>query len=248
LKPSNVKATAKKRLLAALDAGTLQVPDRILQIEEELKELYREANEVAKEKYYKEQEEREKRGGPKGGDRFPHTEMLFKSIIGASSFEQACEFIEQGKKQHLKAEDYTATFDLSCPTAVSEWPDHCDPLSIYLQLGVHEGALWGRYDLGIFSGIVLFSHIPTVSNEFVPCSWRGRKYKEGMSFGKDCTGKIAFLPNRRLAGTLNVYGDLAFGGIGWGSKVTTEVVKGCKDEWGEFNERQRDYEARMLLF
>jgi len=254
LKPSNVKATAKKRLLAELDAGTLEVPNRILQIEEELKMLYHEANEVAEEKYYKEKEEQDKgeEGQDKGEasesesiDELQSAEVAFEEITGASSFKQSCKLIEQGKRERLKVGDYTGCFEVSCPTVVSEWPDHCDSDSLTLELGVHGKALWGKYDLGMFSGIILFSRIPTVSNEFVPCSWRGRENGEGeMSFGEYCTGTIAFLPNRKLAGTLSVYGDLAFAGTGWGSKVSSEEVKSWKNEWEEFNDDRYEYERR----
>lgn len=59
LKPSKYKATAKKHLLEALEAGRLEVPEHIPELEFQLREMYQVANEKAKAKYYEEKEERE---------------------------------------------------------------------------------------------------------------------------------------------------------------------------------------------
>ncbi|KDQ13846.1 hypothetical protein BOTBODRAFT_33284 [Botryobasidium botryosum FD-172 SS1] len=262
LKPSNTKATAKKRLLAALDEGTLEVPEDILQLEEELRALYHEANEVAKAKHDAgeqdpeqdelqgsegtEEEEPEEEGSEGGDEDDAQRAGVFEEITGATSFAKACKIIEEGKKERLKVADYTGLFEICCPTVVAEWPDMCDADSLVLELGVHGKALWGKYDLGMYTGIIQFSRLPTVTNEFIPCLWRGRENAEGqMSFGDSCTGKVAFLPGRKLAGTINAYGDLAFAGTGVpSSKISADEIKGWKAEWEEFTEEKYEEENR----
>ena len=102
-------------------------------------------------------------------------------------------------------------YDLSCPTISSEW-SNLSYIPTDFTLTLSGTAIWGSYDLGMFTGIL---HLPTrpweASGEQFPFLWRGRDRGEGeMSFGEGCQGEIAFLGDGVVEGWIGVYGDCHF--------------------------------------
>ena len=126
-------------------------------------------------------------------------------------------------------------YDLNCPTVEREWG--CPDPTIILAL---DGtAIWGAYDLGIFTGILSLPHRPwQASDERLPFTWRGSEHGEGeMSFGDGCEGEISFLGNGRIEGWIGVYGRCKFEGVRRVEAGTNvRSARSMRDEWGGYNQ------------
>lgn len=131
-------------------------------------------------------------------------------------------------------------YDVSCPTVEGEWD--CTDLTIILAL---DGtAIWGAYDLGMFSGILFLPQRPwqASDDETLPFTWRGRETGEGeMSFGHGCDGEVSFLGNGRIEGWIGVYGRCAFEGVRRAEAGTAvRSARSMRDEWGGYNQLAYD--------
>ena len=130
-------------------------------------------------------------------------------------------------------------YDVSCSTVEHEWD--CTDLTIVLAL---DGtAVWGAYDLGMFSGILFLSQRPwQASDEPLPFTWRGREHGEGeMSFGHGCKGEITFLGNGKIEGWIGVYGRCAFEGVRRAEAGTAvRSARSLRDEWAGYNQEAYD--------
>ena len=129
-------------------------------------------------------------------------------------------------------------YDISCLEVSSEWPSYGRDLTLTLTLDTP--ALWGAYDFGMFSGVLLLPNRPLSASaeNALPLTWRGRENGEGeMSFGERCTGEIKFLGGGRIEGWMSVYGQLEFTGMrrtGPGAPVRT--ARSMRAEWEGYND------------
>ena len=129
--------------------------------------------------------------------------------------------------------------DVYCSTVEREWD--CTDLTIVLALDCT--AVWGAYDLGMFSGILSISQRPCqASDEPLPFTWRGREHGEGeMSFGHCCKGEITFLENGKIEGWIGVYGRCAFEGVKRAEAGTAvRSARSLRDEWAGYNQEAYD--------
>ena len=122
-------------------------------------------------------------------------------------------------------------YDVSCPSIEGEWD--CTDLTIILTL---DGtAVWGAYDLGMFSGILFLPQRPyQASDVTLPFTWRSREEGEGeMSSGQ---GEISFLGNNRIEGWIGVYGRCKFEGVRRAEAGTAvRSARTMKEEWAGYD-------------
>ena len=133
-------------------------------------------------------------------------------------------------------------YEINCPYITREWD--CHDLSLVLCLDSPK--VWGAYDFGMFSGIILMPSRPYRASETpIPCQWAGRENGEGeMTFGDDCVGNIAFLGDGRIQGTLELLGKCDFTGIRRPSPPSAvRAAASMRAEWEGYNleayERER---------
>ena len=137
-------------------------------------------------------------------------------------------------------------YNIECPTMREQFSDNFDPDSLSLILTLDGPRIWGAYDFGQYSGVLLLENRPySASNEALPVKWRGRENGEGeMSFGDHCYGDIAFHGNGRITGMLNFYGDCGFSGTRQpGPGTALRPAASMKEEWGGYNDSSYSYEA-----
>ncbi|MCJ1450160.1 hypothetical protein MMC28_000489 [Mycoblastus sanguinarius] len=137
-------------------------------------------------------------------------------------------------------------YDIECPTMREQFGDNFDPDSLSLILTLDGPRIWGAYDFGQFSGILLLENRPySASDEALPIKWRGRENGEGeMDFGDHCYGEIAFQGNGQITGMLNLFGDCEFFGKrqpGPGTAIRPAASMG--QEWDGYNDSVYNDEA-----
>ena len=138
-------------------------------------------------------------------------------------------------------------YNIECPTLEEQFSENFDPDGRSLILTLDGPRIWGAYDFGQFSGILLLENRPhSASNEALPIKWRGREEGEGeMSFGDDCYGHIAFQGNGRITGMLNLFGDCEFFGKRQpGPRVALRSAASMRQEWESYNAHAYSYEER----
>lgn len=132
-------------------------------------------------------------------------------------------------------------YEITCPYITQEWD--CHDLSLTLTLDSPK--VWGAYDFGMFSGIILIPKRPYGASETpIPCQWAGRENGEGeMTFGEDCVGEIAFLGDGRIRGTLRLLGECEFTGVRRpGPPTTLRTAASMRAEWEGYNEDEYEQE------
>lgn len=132
-------------------------------------------------------------------------------------------------------------YEITCPYITQEWD--CHDLSLTLTLDSPK--VWGAYDFGMFSGIILIPKRPYGASETpIPCQWAGRENGEGeMTFGEDCVGEIAFLGDGRIRGTLRLLGECEFTGVRRpGPPTTLRTAASIRTEWEGYNEDEYEQE------
>ncbi|KAL8650669.1 MAG: hypothetical protein Q9210_003698 [Variospora velana] len=133
------------------------------------------------------------------------------------------------------------TYDISCPAIEQEW----DYDGFTLILTLESPFVWGEYDLGMFSGLLLMPERPySASTQELPFTWRGRDNGEGESrFGDDCHGGITFLGDGQIQGWINVYGDCHFEGTRrWGPGTHARSARSLHIEWDQYNDDEYERE------
>lgn len=126
-------------------------------------------------------------------------------------------------------------YEITCPYITQEW--NCHDLSLTLCLDSPK--VWGAYDFGMFSGIILIPKRPYRASETpISCQWAGRENGEGeMTFGDDCVGEIAFLGGGRIRGTLRLLGECDFTGTRQpGPPSASRSAASMRAEWEGYNE------------
>ncbi|OJD11327.1 hypothetical protein AJ78_07879 [Emergomyces pasteurianus Ep9510] len=128
-----------------------------------------------------------------------------------------------------------------------EWSMYDDhPFTLILTL--HQNALWGAYDFGMFSGVLYIPQRPWESSadkkyEF---SWRGRENSEGQVSFDDSRQKgwIRFLGNGRIDGMIGVYGKARFSGVRVSGEQTRSErdAASLREEWDRYSQEVYEYE------
>jgi hypothetical protein len=117
-----------------------------------------------------------------------------------------------------------------------------DDFDLVLTLSGRE--LWGKFDLGIISGILRFQERPwESSHEGIPFTWRGEETEGQIWYGNNHHGWIKFLGDGRIEGELD-YMKLDFGGrraSGQGTRSEVDARE-MQREWDGYSEQE--YERR----
>lgn len=133
-------------------------------------------------------------------------------------------------------------YKIDCPYVTRQW-GHRNFELIFTLSG---SELWGRFKLGVVSGVMRFDERPwQSSHEALDFKWRGRERDGPMMYGNGNVGWIKFLGDGRIEGLVD-YMNIRFKGnrvTGQGTK--SEVDAGTmRDEWDGYNEREYERENR----
>ncbi|KAK5635209.1 hypothetical protein RRF57_010921 [Xylaria bambusicola] len=115
-----------------------------------------------------------------------------------------------------------------------------------LVLTLSGNKLWGKFDLGIVTGILHFDERPwESSDEPVPFTWRGEETDGPVWYGNNNNGWIRFLGNGRIEGQLD-YMSLDFGGTRASGQSTRSPIdaQSMQYEWNGYNEQEYDRQNR----
>lgn len=97
----------------------------------------------------------------------------------------------------------TGTYNITCPQIEAEY--QLDPSDLRLNLCVdnHSGKVWGGFELGPQSGVLLIADGNDVSPDVsFNLGWRARKADTGrLTFGRGCFGEIVFFGERQVRAT-----------------------------------------------
>ncbi|KAI1132529.1 hypothetical protein F5Y10DRAFT_230788 [Nemania abortiva] len=127
-------------------------------------------------------------------------------------------------------------YDIFSNEVNSQWGD--DDFDLVLTLSGRE--LWGKFDLGIVSGILHFSERPWQSSyDRVPFTWRGEEREGQIWYGNNNRGWITFLGDGRIEGELD-YMSLDFSGeriSGQGTRSGVDAQT-MRREWDGYSEQE----------
>ncbi|KAK7691532.1 hypothetical protein QCA50_004931 [Cerrena zonata] len=231
LKPLKTKAAAKKHLLAAFGSDqTLRVPDHIVQLENELKDLYARSNAQAKIRYENEKREREIAEKKRWEDLRKKQERIEADVVAASkpnvqatskkrkSQNDGNSNPSKGRKKKngepsgsqnsdLTSLDLSGLWDIACPSLAEEYSGYSAEMTMKMSTSrgsLKDGHLWISFDFGVISGVMRCQALPLPANSTLSFEWRGSESGEGqMTFESINKGTITFLGNGKLKGVLN---------------------------------------------
>ncbi|KAI0552825.1 hypothetical protein F4679DRAFT_534047 [Xylaria curta] len=127
-------------------------------------------------------------------------------------------------------------YDIFSHEANGQWG--CDDFDLVLTLSGRE--LWGKFDLGIISGILHFNERPWDSSEDrVPFTWRGEEREGQIWYGNNHRGWIKFLGDGRIEGELD-YMSLDFSGERVSGRNTRSEIdaQSMRREWDGYSEEE----------
>lgn len=133
-------------------------------------------------------------------------------------------------------------YDIFSREVNSQWD--CEDFDLVLTINGNK--LWGKFDLGIVSGIMYFEERPwESSNDDVPFIWRGEERDGPVWYGNNNGGYIRFLGNGRIEGELD-YMRLDFGGTRLSGQSTRSPVdaQSMQYEWNGYSEEEYDRQNR----
>ncbi|KLP05472.1 uncharacterized protein Y057_6016 [Fusarium fujikuroi] len=112
-----------------------------------------------------------------------------------------------------------------------------DPDEFQLTLTISGNRLWGKFDLGVYKGVLLFEERPMrSSHDRVWFKWRGREDQGPIMYGDRNEGWMEFLGDGRIEGWLN-HQSLSFQarrlpGQGTRSSIDARTLQ---DEWNGYS-------------
>ncbi|KAI0194783.1 hypothetical protein EV127DRAFT_333307 [Xylaria flabelliformis] len=127
-------------------------------------------------------------------------------------------------------------YNISSNEVTGQWGH--DDLDLVLTLSGRE--LWGKFDLGIISGILHFNERPwESSHDRVPFTWRGEETEGQIWYGNNHRGWIKFLGDGRIEGELD-YMSLDFGGDRVSGQSTRSEIdaQSMRREWDGYSEEE----------
>ncbi|KAI1656238.1 hypothetical protein F4813DRAFT_364762 [Daldinia decipiens] len=106
--------------------------------------------------------------------------------------------------------------------------------------------LWGRFDLGIVSGVMRLPQRPWQSStESLRFTWRGQELEGPMMYGDSNHGSMRFLGGGKVEGELDWMG-ITFEGnrvVGQGTRSEVDISR-MRTEWEGYNEDEYERENR----
>jgi hypothetical protein len=96
----------------------------------------------------------------------------------------------------------TGVWNVSCPQLEDQSPEHIGTLRLFLCVDSHAGKIWGGFELGWKSGVVLIADYSGAPDATMSFGWRSRDSRRGgLDFGRNCHGQIEFVGGGKLGGT-----------------------------------------------
>ncbi|KZV67844.1 hypothetical protein PENSPDRAFT_736316 [Peniophora sp. CONT] len=262
LKPLKTRPAAKKALLAAFGSGrSLSVSEKVNDVENELKELWRVENEKAQVRYEQGREERGKlKAAAAKKELERRADIKFKRVAILAEFGEDESSMKAGPSRKRKATDdgnaplkkvkvsdsgkklpdteCKGEFAIVAPYLAEQWPqDASDNLKLTLSPSRGTGKhLWGSFNFGVVKGIIRGGAPPTTTGGTVTFKWRGYETGEGeMQFDDDNKGTLTFLGNGKVRGTMEGGFMEKFNFLGLQDHETLHRVV-----WGKRVERWKD--------
>ncbi|KAI1652062.1 uncharacterized protein F4817DRAFT_321955 [Daldinia loculata] len=131
---------------------------------------------------------------------------------------------------------------LTSDFVTSEW-GHINFSLVFTLSGTE---LWGRFDLGIVSGVMRLPQRPWQSStESLGFTWRGQELEGPMIYGDSNHGSIRFLGGGKVEGKLDWMG-ITFEGsrvVGQGTRSEVDMSR-MRAEWEGYNEDEYERENR----
>ncbi|KAH7307963.1 hypothetical protein B0I35DRAFT_483258 [Stachybotrys elegans] len=138
-------------------------------------------------------------------------------------------------------------YDIRCPGVADGWDMFSDG-RFELVLTLEGSKLWGRFDLGIVSGVLKLPSRPwDSSHEELEFLWRGRENEGPIIYGDDNTGSIAFLGDGKIQGQIYTqFGNWGFRGLRVASQGTASRISSweMKRLWDQHSEEE--YERKRV--
>ncbi|KAF9769899.1 hypothetical protein IL306_012616, partial [Fusarium sp. DS 682] len=114
-----------------------------------------------------------------------------------------------------------------------------DPDEFELTLTISGNKLWGRFNLGVYEGVLLFDERPMrSSHDRVWFKWRGREDQGPIMYGDNNMGWMEFLGDGRIEGWLD-HQSLSFNARrlpGQGTRSSIDA-RSLQDEWNGYTYR-----------
>ncbi|KAM0424470.1 hypothetical protein ACHAPT_010394 [Fusarium lateritium] len=133
-------------------------------------------------------------------------------------------------------------YEIDSEEICGQWNYGPDDFELTLMLS--GSSLWGRFNLGIYEGIMFFEDRPmTSSHDRVWFMWRGREDQGPIVYGNNNQGWIKFLGDGRIEGWLDMQ-SLSFQGRRFPDQGTRSSVdaRSMRNEWNEYSEEEYDRE------
>ncbi|KAI0095591.1 hypothetical protein F4814DRAFT_179573 [Daldinia grandis] len=161
----------------------------------------------------------------------------------SSSYRSSADLYDNGDGEDLKPLGLlNGRYVLTSDFVTSEW-GHIN-LSLVFTLSGTE--LWGRFDLGIVSGVMRLAQRPWQSStEAMGFTWRGRELEGPMIYGDSNRGTIRFLGGGKVEGDLDWMG-IRFEGsrvVGQGTRSEVDMSR-MRTEWEGYNQYEYERENR----
>jgi len=136
------------------------------------------------------------------------------------------------------------SYEITSNEVRSQWPSSHSGLSLVFTLSGRE--LWGKFDLGVVSGILHLNTRPwESSHERKTFTWRGEETEGPMFYGGSNRGWIRFLGGGRIEGELDFmrldFKGERFAGQGTRSEVDARRMQG---EWNGYTEQEYERSNR----
>ncbi|KAI1136695.1 hypothetical protein F5Y05DRAFT_101628 [Hypoxylon sp. FL0543] len=132
-------------------------------------------------------------------------------------------------------------YNIDCPYVTRQWGHR----NFKLILTLDGTQLWGRFSLGVISGVLRLDERPwQSSHDPIDFRWRGREREGPIMYGHN-VGWIKFLGDGRIEGELD-YMQLRFTGdrvAGQGTRSEVDAAT-MQDQWDGYNEDEYERENR----
>ncbi|VDC01562.1 unnamed protein product [Peniophora sp. CBMAI 1063] len=254
LRPVTTKQAAKRKLLEAFgDGKTLRVPKRLLGLEEDLKEKWKEEFGWMKERAEEEQRRLEKEWEEKTDESRKRKAADEES---PGSRRKRAKTRNSGSGEELQPTDLACRYTIKAPSIADEWPDDCvRPLKLTLCPSKRTGKhLWGHFHFGVIKGTIRCSRTPSHVGETVDFEWRGHEQGEGEMYTD--VGMLTFLGDGKICGTMDCgffSEPCTFSGVqdmtaAARRPVSAQVLKKWKKEYRKINDVSIRWEGKWKRF
>ncbi|KAF9031000.1 hypothetical protein BDZ89DRAFT_1064322 [Hymenopellis radicata] len=177
-------------------------------------------------------------------------QSLFQEYSDAEEFvkEKLQDVPTKASGSTTKGIDYEGQYAVEAPSISKQWDYGDNKYVLKLALSSKTSHLWGTFEFGVISGVIRSKGSVTSGSRSINFQWRGREEGENViSLGSDNSGRIEFLVNGNIKGTINTdLGKFAF----TGKKMVRENVvwsmsiANWKYEWRSTNESAYECENK----